>query len=59
MLVLTRLKGEEVVITLPDGRQIVVTVLTAERDRARLGFTGPLDVQIDRREVHEAKKAVA
>jgi carbon storage regulator CsrA len=51
MLVLTRAVGEEVVLTLPDGRRIVVQVLGRNHQEVRLGFLAPEDVVIKRREL--------
>ena len=53
MLVLRRQRGEEVWITLEDGRRIVVTVLECDRGAARLGFVAPASVKVHRREVEE------
>jgi carbon storage regulator len=47
MLILTRKHGEQVMI----GSDIVVTVLSVQGGRVRLGFTGPADVPIHREEV--------
>jgi len=49
MLVLSRKRGEQIVI----GSQIEVVVLEVRGDRVKLGFKGPADVPIHRREVHE------
>lgn len=48
MLVLARKEGESVIC--PDQR-IVVTVLSIDGKRVRLGFTAPADVAIHREEV--------
>jgi len=57
MLVLSRKKNESVIITLPDGREIVVVVVEIDRGKIRLGFQADADVKIDRRELYEEKKA--
>ena len=49
MLVLSRKKGERIVI----GGEIEVVVLDIQGDRVKLGFNGPLEVPIHRRELHE------
>jgi carbon storage regulator len=49
MLVLTRKNGEQVVI----GRDIVVTVLSIQGGRVKLGFSGPAEIPIHRQEVRE------
>ena len=45
MLVLSRAVGEEIILVLPDGREIRVCV-TAASGRVRLGVTAPTDVRI-------------
>lgn len=48
MLVLTRRYGESVVI----NDRLVVTVVSVDRDKVRLGFDGPMDeFVVHRREV--------
>ena len=47
MLVLSRRKNESVRI----GKNIEVTVLDVRGDAVRLGFTGPVEIPIYRREV--------
>jgi len=49
MLVLSRKRGEEVVI----AENITVTVLEVHHDRVKLGFRGPAEVPIHRREVYD------
>ncbi|HEV7222008.1 MAG TPA: carbon storage regulator CsrA [Pirellulales bacterium] len=49
MLVLSRLKGEQIVI----GGSITVTVLEVRGDKVKLGFAGPAEVPIHRQEVYE------
>ena len=49
MLVLSRIKGQQIVI----GGSITVTVLEVRGDKVKLGFTGPAEVPIHRREVFE------
>ena len=49
MLVLSRKQGQRVVI----GKDVRVTVLEVRGDRVKLGFNGPLEVPIHRRELHE------
>ncbi len=50
MLLLTRKLGEEIYITLPDGRLVVVAVTMIDRGRCRLGVQADRDIQIDRKE---------
>jgi carbon storage regulator CsrA len=54
MLSLTRRIGQEVVVTLPDGREMIVKVLTLAADKVRLGFAAPADVKIMRTELLDA-----
>ncbi len=49
MLVLTRKKGEEIVI----GGGVRVTVLEIHGSRVKLGFAGPAAVPIHREEVYQ------
>lgn len=47
----------EVVITLPDGRRVVVAVVRAEQGRADLAIEAPPDVVIFRGEVQRSRDA--
>jgi carbon storage regulator len=47
MLVLARRVGEKIVI----ADDIVITIVEIERDKVRIGFEAPLDVQILRNEL--------
>jgi carbon storage regulator len=53
MLVLTRRQGESICV----GDGIVITVLSTENGRARIGIKAPRDVRIDRTEVRAKKLA--
>jgi carbon storage regulator len=53
MLVLTRRQGESICV----GDGIVITVLSTENGRARIGIEAPKDVRIDRTEVRAKKLA--
>lgn len=55
MLVLSRKRDQTVVI---DGR-IKVVIADVRGDLVRLGFVAPLDVRIDRGEVHDLRLAEA
>jgi carbon storage regulator len=52
MLVLMRKAGESIHI----GSNIVVTLVSLERNRARIGIQAPRDVIIDREEIAEKKR---
>ena len=47
MLVLTRKRGEEIVI----GENIRLTVVAVSGNQVRLGVTAPLDVSVQREEI--------
>jgi carbon storage regulator len=51
MLVLTRRRGEEIVI----ANQIVLTVVSIEGNKVHLGIKAPRSMQIDRAEVHQRR----
>ncbi len=59
MLVLSRRPQEEIVLTLPDGHQIVVTAVSVRKDRMRIGIAAPASVRVDRREVHDRRQEEA
>jgi carbon storage regulator len=52
MLVLMRKAGESIHI----GSNIVVTLVSLERNRARIGIQAPRDIVIDREEIAEKKR---
>ena len=51
MLVLTRKPGEEIVI----NNEIIVTIVSIESGRVRVGISAPRDVPVYRGEVHRRK----
>ncbi len=53
MLVLSRKVGQEIV----QGDGIRVKVASVQGDKVRLAITAPLDVTVDRMEVHECRVA--
>ena len=56
MLVLSRFKGQEIVIS-RDGVEIArVMVVDVKGDKVRLGINAPRSVQVDRAEVFTDKK---
>ena len=57
MLVVSRAKGESVMVVMPDGSLVEVTVVRLSDDTVRLGFTAPENIAIDRLEVWERKQA--
>ncbi len=52
MLVLSRKQKESILI----NENVVVTVLSIQGDRVRLGIEAPREIPVHRKEVHEAIK---
>lgn len=52
-LILTRRVGETLVI----GENVQVTVLGSKGNHVRLGVVAPRDVEVDRQEIRERKRA--
>ena len=52
MLILMRRPGESIYI----GADVVVTLVSLERNRARIGITAPRDVTVDREEIARRKQ---
>ena len=50
MLVFTRRIGEALLIELPSGEQVEITILDAQGHRVRIGAAAPQDVSIVREE---------
>lgn len=55
MLVLSRKLSEQIVVTTPSGEQIVITVVTIDKGKIRLGLEADQSITIDRGEVAEEK----
>lgn len=55
MLVLTRLKNDEIVIQLGDDK-VVVSIQGIKGPQVSVGITAPRHVIVDRREIYESKK---
>lgn len=53
MLVLSRKKDQSIVI----NDNITIVVVEIRGDKVRLGIQAPKDVPVDRKEVHDAKRA--
>ena len=51
MLVLTRHRGGQIVI----AADIVLTVVSIERNKVRLGIEAPNSIAVDRKEVHDRR----
>ena len=58
MLVLMQKPGETVIITLPDGTDIRVTVIATERGRSRMGYDAPRNIAIDREKIYRRKHGI-
>lgn len=56
-LTLARYDGEQIDITLPDGRLITITVLESRPGRARLHFSAARDIPVVRRELRKETTA--
>ena len=54
MLLLRRVIGEEIIITVGEETIIVKLVDTIGTNHARLGFSASQNVKIDRKEIHDA-----
>ncbi len=64
MLVLTRQPqeridgpGSQIICTMPDGREIVVTLIRLSRHTARIGIEAPRDVEIVRDDAKQKERA--
>ena len=53
MLVITRRPGESLIIELPTGEQIEITVLSNTSNQVRIGTDAPADMKIVREELLE------
>lgn len=52
VLVLSRKKREQILV----GTNIVITIVEIRGDKVRIGIDAPDDVEVDRREVRDAKQ---
>ncbi len=55
MLILNRKEGQSVIITTDEGEEIEISVLEISGKYAKLGFSAPESVGVDRKEVNERK----
>ena len=51
MLILTRRPGETLILELPSGERVEITVLSVKGNQVRIGTNAPDDVQIIREEL--------
>ena len=56
MLILSRKIGEKVLLKTPAGEEIEVVLVDIDRDKARLGFSAPLNVIILRDDIKNPSK---
>lgn len=56
MLVLSRLRDEEIVLVLEDGSELLITQVDIRGDKSRIGVDAPKSIQVHRREVWERIK---
>ena len=54
MLILSRKAGENIIVTLPGGEQMLITVTTLSKSQCKLGFEAPKSVNIVRGELAAA-----
>ena len=54
MLVFSRKVNEKVIITAPDGTQIVLMLVEVRGDKARIGIDSPRSYTVNREEVQNA-----
>lgn len=54
MLVLSRKRDEKIVVTTPEGRRIVFTIVAIRGDMVRTGWEADDDVTVHREEVQSA-----
>lgn len=57
MLVIRRRAGEGLVVTFPGGERLDVELLEIEGTQIKLGFQGPRQVRVLRREIAETERA--
>ena len=58
MLVLSRKKGEEIILKVNETEEILVTVVESKNGSARIGITAPKEMLVLRKECVEKKKEI-
>ena len=53
MLVLSRKVGETIIVTAPDGTQIVLMMVEVRGDKARIGIAAPKSYAVNREEIQQ------
>lgn len=56
MLVLSRKKSEAVVVTLEDGRQIVLKIVDIRGDKVRVGIEADRSIRVNRSEIESKQQ---
>ena len=56
MLNLTRRVGETLVLSLPNGETVRMTVLGVKGNQVRIGTDAPKHIAVDREEIYERKR---
>ena len=54
MLVLSRAVNEKIIITLPNGDLLKITIVELRRGKVRLGIEAPREIPVHREEVYNA-----
>lgn len=57
MLILTRRKGEALVMRTASGELIHATIMESHGNQVRIGIDAPASVQVDREEIYLKKQA--
>ena len=53
MLVLSRKVGETIIVTAPDGTQIVLMLVEVRGDKVRIGIAAPKSYAVNREEIQQ------
>lgn len=59
MLILSRKVSESLLLLLPDGREVMITVVTASGGKTRLGIEAPREIEIRRAAASSAEHGSA
>ncbi len=51
-MILSRHRGEKIIVSAPGNEEFVITILEVCGDKVRLGFTAPTEIMINREEIH-------
>ncbi len=56
-LVLERREGQDILVKLPDGRELVIGVVSIKGGAVRIAVRAPADLKVDRAEVAQRRRA--